>query len=426
MIVRPPTAPPTIARPSGQRFRFEVNAYFLLIAFATLVYGVFLQRWSRPWIISDWLINYQAGFVRRGLPGEVLFRLDHLLPVSPVLLVVALTLALYAVILLSVRSLALHSSGRLWVLLLLLSPATLSFPVLDSEAGFRKELLYLAALLVFILLLRRGKLSPVLASAYLACVLCVTVFSHESLVCYAPYFFAALVLGGRSVGQAARQCALPFALAAGAAYVCSHHLGTLQTATRICASLGYPLTANEHGRQVCDGGAIAYLGYTKSMARQETLTVMHAHHYLLLYPVLAALALLPLATGTRALLQAGRRRELQVLWASALLSLGGTGILFVYAIDWGRWIYLHVFSIGVLLLYLDQTTGQRTQPHPVDVPPPAEPSLSRRLGYALLVAAYAAAWSLPHYQVEDRYRFGYIGLAQHVFLDRHSIQGGSR
>ena len=407
--------------PPSRAFQLTVRVYLLFIASATLVYGLFLQRWSRPWIISDWLINYEAGFVRRGLPGELLFRLSHLLHLSPVLLAVLLTLTLYAVILLSIRSLALHSSGSLWVLAVLLSPATLSFPVLDSEAGFRKELLYLAALLLFVSLLRRGALRGVNGSVYLVCALCIAVFSHESLICYAPYFFAALVLAGRSVRQAALQCALPGALAVGAAYLCSHHLGSLQTAAHICASLGYPLTANEHGRQVCDGGAIAYLGYTRAMARQETVTVMHAHHYLLLYPVLAVLAVLPLVAGTLALARSGFARELRVVWASAAVSLGGTLILFLYAIDWGRWIYLHVFSIAILLLFVDgkaRKAGYSSDPVPAG-------HGRRGLGYAVLLAAYATTWSLPHYQMDDRYRFGYFGLAHHVLFDRHSIQQGS-
>ena len=208
----------------------------------------------------------------------------------------------------------------------------------------------------------------------------------------------------------------------GAAYLCSHHLGNLQTATRICASLGYPLTTNEHGRQVCDGGAIAYLDYTKSMARQETITVMHAHHYLVLYPILALLAVLPLLAGTLALARSGFARELRVIWAAAAVSLGGTLILFLYAIDWGRWIYLHVFSIGILLLVLDG----KAKKLPAYAAAPAAPNPGRYgLGYAVLLAAYATTWSLPHYQMEDRYRFGYFGLVQHVLFDRHSIQQGS-
>ena len=160
------------------------------------------------------------------------------------------------------------------------------------------------------------------------------------------------------------------------------------------------------------------------MARQETISVMHAHHYLVFYPVLAALAVLPLAAGTRALARDGFARELRVVWASAAVSLAGTLVLFLYAMDWGRWIYLHVFSIGILLLFLDRKP--RKLPAYSSDPIAATPGRSR-LGYALLLAAYATTWSLPRYHTGDPpYRFGYFGLVHHVLFDRHSIKQGSQ
>ncbi len=419
---------------SRKSFRLQVNCYFLFIGIATLVYGAFLARWSRTWIISDWLINYQAGFVRRGLPGELLFRLGHLIQVPPLWFVAPLTVLLYVFVLLAVRSLALASSGRLWILALLFSPATLSFPILDAEAGFRKEVIYLAALLGLVMLLRRGRLSPVAASAVIASSLAVAVFSHESLVCYAPYFFAALLVGGRTVGQAAAECAVPFALALGAAYLCSHHLGDLRTAAHICHSLGYPLIIREHGHQICDGGAIAYLGYSRAMARQEELAVVRDYHYLLIYPVLAALAVLPLVFGSLALARAElweavqpglaveTNRKLRLLWGSAALSILGSLVLFLFAVDWGRWIYLHVFSIGILLMFLD---GQRRERSDGVAEKGVGASPGRKLAAGLLLAVYATTWSLPHY-AEETYRFGYLGLLRHVFFDPHSIQHGAR
>ena len=395
--------------PSGAGFRPKVDLWFAFIAFVTLVYGLLLERWSKPWIISDWLINYEAGFVRRGLPGELLYRLGHLLHLSPVPLVPALTLALYAVILLGLRSLVLAGPGRLWVWALLLSPATLSFPVLDSEAGFRKELLYLATLVIFVLLLRRGRLSGVGASLYIAIALVFAVLSHESLICYAPYFLAALLLAGRSVPQALAQCALPFALGLGAAIVCSHHLGDLHAAARICRSLGYPLTENEHGSQVCDGGAIAYLGYTRAMARQEAVATMRGNHYLLLYPALGVLALLPLVLGSVKLAAQGFRQQLTLLWTCAGISFAGSLVLFLFAIDWGRWIYLHALSMTILLLLL-----RSRSPAPAPDPFPRH----RPLAW-LALALYATTWSLPHYQVNAPYHFGYFGLLHHVFFEHH-------
>jgi hypothetical protein len=41
--------------------------------------------------ISDWLINYQGGFLRRGLAGEVLWRLYQLHPYNVVYVIIGIT-----------------------------------------------------------------------------------------------------------------------------------------------------------------------------------------------------------------------------------------------------------------------------------------------------------------------------------------------
>ncbi len=406
-------AAPIRSAQSSAGFRLRVNLWFAFIALVTLVYGLLLQRWSKQWIIADWLINYQSGFVRRGLPGELLYRFSHLLHLPLMPLVPALTLVLYAVLMLGLRALVLAGRSRLLVWALLLSPAALSFPVLDATGGFHKELIYLAALLGFVLLLRRG-LSGLGASLYLAAALTVAVLSHESLICYAPYFTAALLLAGRPLPRALAQCAVPFALALAAAVVCGRHFGDLHTAKGICSSLGYTLTSNEGGSQVCDGGAIAYLANTRAMARQEVLTTMRENHYLPLFSGLGALALLPLVLGSLQLRREGFRRQITLLWICAGVSFAGSLLLFFFAIDWGRWIYIHAFSLTILLLLLYSRA-----------PAPAhssEPFPRQRPLAWLALALYATTWSLPHYQQTNfPYRFGYLGFIHHAFERHHNL-----
>ncbi len=59
--------------------------YFLLIL--SLIF-IFLNKaingyTKESWQITEWLINYQGGFVRRGLWGEVLFKLYNYFELSP-------------------------------------------------------------------------------------------------------------------------------------------------------------------------------------------------------------------------------------------------------------------------------------------------------------------------------------------------------
>ncbi len=210
---------------SRQWFERGLNAYLLLIGAVTLAYGLISARIARSWVLADWLINYTGGFVRRGLTGEIALLLARLLHVPVAGVGVVFYLAPYAVLLFAVRGLAQKAGPSWWVVALLVSPATLAFQVLDATGGFRKETLYLAALAVLLAGLQRRTIGPVAMSAGMALLLGAMVLSHESLICYAPYLFAALLVAGRTFRQACGQSALAVLVGGVAALECSRHLG---------------------------------------------------------------------------------------------------------------------------------------------------------------------------------------------------------
>lgn len=51
-------------------------AVIIFMALHTVLYPFDYLRYE----VSDWLINYQGGFVRRGLIGELLLQLEHIMP----------------------------------------------------------------------------------------------------------------------------------------------------------------------------------------------------------------------------------------------------------------------------------------------------------------------------------------------------------
>ena len=186
------------------------------------------------------------------------------------------------------------------------------------------------------------------------------------------------------------------------------HLGDLSTAEATCASLGYPLLPQ--GKAICAGGAIGYLAYTPAMARARAWAAVRDDLYFVVYPLASCLALLPVVLGSCALVRRGARGEVRAIWIAAAVSFWGSLPLFVYAEDWGRWIYIHVYSLALLMLSL----GDR--PTAVDGPVAEEqpqPGRQRVAWWAL--AAYATLWSLPH--VPSRTPpFGYLGLLHYLGL----------
>jgi len=98
---------------------------------------------------ADWLINYSAGFVRRGLSGEIILLLSEALELPPSQIYLAILLILYAATIFLMfrkyRNLFFSTA-----VLFLLFPTSIFFWILDSGTIGRKEiLLYLFALVLY-------------------------------------------------------------------------------------------------------------------------------------------------------------------------------------------------------------------------------------------------------------------------------------
>jgi len=135
------------------------------------------------WGISEWLINYQGGFVRRGLAGEMLYRLYQIHPYPVPYLIIGINV----VCLVGLTSLCIILFRRMnWPIWLLLFPMFLYYRLYGLEMGvldsrrdclmlllafwlflqYRKYLLgggiiYVWLLSVVIILLHEGMLFPI-------------------------------------------------------------------------------------------------------------------------------------------------------------------------------------------------------------------------------------------------------------------------
>jgi len=58
-------------KPSNQKFSFEI-LFTLLIIFGIPLNLYKNRLYDNSWTVGEWLISYVGGFVRRGLPGELI------------------------------------------------------------------------------------------------------------------------------------------------------------------------------------------------------------------------------------------------------------------------------------------------------------------------------------------------------------------
>lgn len=71
-----------------------LNIYFILFTSIILykfVNVIFHHSLKEYWAITEWLINYQGGFVRRGLRGEIIFYLNKQFDIDPYTLITIIT-----------------------------------------------------------------------------------------------------------------------------------------------------------------------------------------------------------------------------------------------------------------------------------------------------------------------------------------------
>ena len=63
-------------------FRSKYFKIYLLVIFISSVL-LLSNKFLHPtdWTTSEWLINYQGGFVRRGFAGEILYQMNNLINV---------------------------------------------------------------------------------------------------------------------------------------------------------------------------------------------------------------------------------------------------------------------------------------------------------------------------------------------------------
>ena len=87
--------------------------------------------------------------------------------------------------------------------------------------------------------------------------------------------------------------------------------------------------------------------------------------------------------------------------------------------DWGRWIYIHIVSVFLLLLFLDRAQAREATPEPSFAMqlPRRQP---RWTAAALLL--YATCWNIPHYG--NYPKKGYLNVPLHLLKEEMDHRHG--
>ncbi len=312
-------------------FNIKIFIYFLIAVTAvyTLVFTYYYNFKDDGYILADWLINYQdGGFKRRGLSGTFFFllqdltgfRLNHLVYFVQFIIITGFFWVYTQLIRYKITDL-------LYLSLLLSSVGFVGLLNTVTYVG-KKEFIVFLLFTGFVYLLDQNRLSK--KKEYLFCLaLFVTTFLHEVVLFYIPYFAIALYL---KTGTFEYKRYIKYFMAVG-------------IPAALILIFGKNVNEGMSLQILAERGVHPTYGIFYWNINEREYIKQHGSEYLL-YVISLAISIFHIGYYLKFL---NRRKVLSILLIGAFLfSLP----LFYLAIDWGRWMYIHMMLMIVLFALL--------------------------------------------------------------------------
>ena len=157
----------------------KLRFFFIGLIVLGIPVNLFANRfYDDDWTVGEWLISYAGGFVRRGLPGEIIHSLAITFSISPILLSWLISITSLLVLI----ALFFHFCGGSFNKSFLLSQVMILAPV--SEDYLVRKDVFLVCLYGLSLLalkaFRERKLGKILSLITVNCFSIIAILSHES------------------------------------------------------------------------------------------------------------------------------------------------------------------------------------------------------------------------------------------------------
>jgi len=363
----------------------------LLLLGTPFIYGglVLFAKFPSSYTWSELVINYQGGFVRRGLLGEISYQLNGLIQARYFLCVVSVVM--YLLILAFFVYSKKISYNRL---LFLFSPAVTLFPIYDIDAFARKDVYIIAAFVFCLYISERG------TSKSIALLLAMAVYGVTGLVVETAWFYlpmaAAVIILNRNEWSAEQQTkawSASFFFLVGCFVFISLANSSKVSKVAIVDSwrLLYPSTqwgwngagaVNLLGLHLNDGLLITFY----SLCFRTTL---EGYFYSFLLASIPTLYLL----RTSKFNEICKNSKLGIVWALVVMSCS-----FAFAADWGRCIYLFTIHTFLFLTIITTPPERADAGAPAVVKSFVKPCY-RYAAKSLFIVVYATSWQVQHWVV---------------------------
>jgi len=170
-------------------FEKYFKIYLISLFFFGIYYLYYKHNAGTDSSISEYLINYQGGFNRRGLIGEILFRYSDYFNLNLRFQIFLFQSSIYSIFLILIFNLFKDFKKNIIILFAIYTPIFLLFPIAELESLGRKE----SVLYVFFLSLILIK-NTKHANLFTFFILPLVCMVYEEVLIFSPFIFAVLLI----------------------------------------------------------------------------------------------------------------------------------------------------------------------------------------------------------------------------------------
>ncbi len=175
----------------------KYNNYFFIYLSILFLFGIFWlyikHLVGNDSTISEWLINYQGGFTKRGLIGEICFQIAIYFDLSLRLVIFLFQSLIYSIFLIMIYRFFRNTPTNLIIILSIFTPIFLLYPIAEIEVLARKETFVFIGLILF-LNISNFNYSSNLPLYYIFFVLPIICLIWEPVVFFFPFIASILII----------------------------------------------------------------------------------------------------------------------------------------------------------------------------------------------------------------------------------------
>ena len=174
----------------------KFKSYFKLYLSLLLLFGIFFlyekHIIGNDSTISEWMINYQGGFGKRGLIGEICFQIAQFFNIKLRFIIFLFQSIIYSVYIIMIFQYLKNIKINYLILFVIFSPIFILYPVAEIEVLARKELFIFIGFLLF-LNFSSSRYKDNVSLLYNFIVLPILCLIWEPVIFFFPFFLGVLI-----------------------------------------------------------------------------------------------------------------------------------------------------------------------------------------------------------------------------------------